>query len=533
MKLKEIKLKRFKRFTDTTISGIPENVRLVIIAGPNGCGKSSFFEGLNIWSKRYTGNLNWDNTYFTKNPELGELGHTNAVQLAFHVEPTEPKKAIYIRSAYRNDPEFQIGSINRLGSMLDENRLGRMIENDAAVSKNYQRLTSQAFEDVFENESGTTTIADFREKVIGEIRAATSRLFPNLILNSLGNPLTNGTFKFDKGIAKGFLYKNLSGGEKAAFDLLLDVIVKRREYDNTIFCIDEPEAHMNTRLQGALLKELYDATGPECQLWLATHSIGMMRKARDLSAQNPGTVVFLDFGNRDFDVPQTIQPELPSRNFWQRILDVAFDDFAALVAPSEVVLCEGSRLGSAGQAAGIDAKIYDIIFGDEFPDTRFIPVGNSHDVENDKLALIEAMQTLVNGTKVRRLLDRDDMSESEVAEKNASGIAVLARRNIESYLFDDDVIRALASAHGRADLADSMIACKHDEMHKATTERGRPVDDVKASAGPIMNALKKELGLTQCGNTIKEFMRVTLAPLLNSSLPVYAELRASVFPDLS
>ncbi len=533
MKLKEIKLKRFKRFTDTTISGIPENVRLVIIAGPNGCGKSSFFEGLNIWSKRHTGNLNWDNTYFTKNPELGELGHTNAVQLAFHVEPTEPKKAIYIRSAYRNDPEFQIGSINRLGSMLDENRLGRMIENDAAVSKNYQRLTSQAFEDVFENESGSTTIADFREKVIGEIRAATSRLFPNLVLNSLGNPLTNGTFKFDKGIAKGFLYKNLSGGEKAAFDLLLDVIVKRREYDNTIFCIDEPEAHMNTRLQGALLKELYEATGPECQLWLATHSIGMMRKARDLSAQNPGTVVFLDFGNRDFDVPQTIQPELPSRNFWQRVLDVAFDDFAALVAPSEVVLCEGSRLGSAGQAAGIDAKIYDIIFGDEFPDTRFIPVGNSHDVENDKLALIEAMQTLVNGTKVRRLLDRDDMSESEVAEKNALGIAVLARRNIESYLFDDDVIRALASAHGRADLADSLIACKHNEMHKATTERGRPVDDVKASAGPIMNALKKELGLTQCGNTIKEFMRVTLAPLLNSSLPVYAELRASVFPGLS
>jgi predicted ATPase len=533
MKLKEIKLERFKRFTDTTITAIPENARLVIIAGPNGCGKSSLFEGLNIWSKRHTGYLNWDNTYFTKNPELGDLSHSNAVQISFHVEPTEPKKAIYIRSAYRNDPEFQIGSINRLGSMLDENRLGRMIENDAAVSKNYQRLTSQAFEDVFENESGSTTIADFREKVIGEIRAATSRLFPNLILNSLGNPLTDGTFKFDKGIAKGFLYKNLSGGEKAAFDLLLDVIVKRREYDNTIFCIDEPEAHMNTRLQGELLKELYDATGPECQLWLATHSIGMMRRARDMAAQYPGTIVFLDFGNRDFDVPQTIQPELPSRAFWQRVLDVAFDDFAALVAPSEVVLCEGSRIGSGGQAAGVDAKIYEAIFGDEFPDTCFIPVGNAHDVESDKLALIEAMQTLVSGTRVRRLRDRDDMSEAEVAEKSESGIAVLNRRNIESYLFDDEVIRALAAVHGRSEIAESLIQFKNEEMQKAAKTRGRPVDDVKASAGPIMSELKRQLSLTQCGNTVKEFMRVTLAPLLNNSLPVYVELRASVFPVLT
>ena len=67
------------------------------------------------------------------------------------------------------------------------------------------------------------------------------RLFPNLELNSLGNPLRDGTFRFTKGSSRGFAYKNLSGGEKAAFDLVLDLVVARNEYNDTIFCIDEPE----------------------------------------------------------------------------------------------------------------------------------------------------------------------------------------------------------------------------------------------------------------------------------------------------
>lgn len=40
------------------------------------------------------------------------------------------------------------------------------------------------------------------------------RLFPDLTLNSLGNPLRDGTFRFDKGQNKGFNYKSLSVGEK-------------------------------------------------------------------------------------------------------------------------------------------------------------------------------------------------------------------------------------------------------------------------------------------------------------------------------
>lgn len=47
MKIKEVRLKRFKRFTDLTITGIPETARLIILVGPNGSGKTSIFEAFN------------------------------------------------------------------------------------------------------------------------------------------------------------------------------------------------------------------------------------------------------------------------------------------------------------------------------------------------------------------------------------------------------------------------------------------------------------------------------------------------------
>ena len=46
-------------------------------------------------------------------------------------------------------------------------------------------------------------------------------------------------FRFSKDDVTDFHYKNLSGGEKAAFDILLDVFLKRDEGKEAVFCIDE------------------------------------------------------------------------------------------------------------------------------------------------------------------------------------------------------------------------------------------------------------------------------------------------------
>ena len=160
-----------------------------------------------------------------------------------------------------------------------------MIDNDATVSKNFQRMAGQMFEGVFDPKNQPVTLGTFTEHFIGDIRTALSKLFPDLDLNSLSNPLESGIFRLTKGTSKGYSFKNLSGGEKAVFDLILDLVVARRAYDNTIFCIDEPEAHMHARLQAELLSVLYNLIPANSQLMLATHSIGMMRRARDIERE--------------------------------------------------------------------------------------------------------------------------------------------------------------------------------------------------------------------------------------------------------
>ena len=534
MKFKSAMIKDFKRFTHLTVQGIPETARLIMLAGPNGSGKSSFFDALHIWGESRSGRgLNWDADYHVKGYSL-DVAHSSwndQVQTEFHGyfpnDARDNRKNFYFRSAYRNDPEFQITQLRRTGDILDEVRIHRMIENDASVSRNYQRLVGNAVEDVFERGDESTTLKAFRDQVTEEIRSPFRRLFPDMVFNSLGNPMTDGTFRFTKGASQRFSFKNLSGGEKAVFDLILDLVVASHSYDDTVFCIDEPESHMSARLQAELLQVLYDLIPKNCQLMLATHSIGMMRRARDIEVQHPGNVVFLDFGDRDFDQPQVIEPTTPDRAFWQRAYEVALDDLAALVAPERVVICEGEPKNSnAGKSYAHDARCYERIFETAFPKTQFIPGGNASEVAGDRRGIAYVLGVLTQGSEVIRLIDRDSLSPEEIAELRKDGVRVLSRRNLESYLFHNEILRALALSVGKAEKADELIAEKKLILEERT---GDAPDDLKPASGQIYNACKRVLELANPGNDAKSFMRDTLAPLIEPGMAVYDDLKRDIF----
>ena len=534
MKIKSISIKGFRRFTDLTLEDIPETVRLLILAGPNGCGKSSLFDALHVWKEsRVNRGLQWDPEYHAKRylEEDTNLSWNDQIKVEFHdydaENPLQNRKVFYIRSAYRNDPEFQISQFRRTGDLLDEVRIHRMIDNDAAVGSNYRRLVANAVEDVFERGDGSTTLEDFREQVTEEIRSPFRRLFPDMEFNSLGNPMADGTFRFTKGTTKGFSFKNLSGGEKSVFDLILDLVVAQHSYDNTIYCIDEPESHMNARLQAELLSVLYDLTPKNCQLMLATHSIGMMRRARDIEIQKPGTVAFLDFDGLDFDQVQIIRPRIPDRAFWRAAYEVALDDLAELIAPEKIVICEGEPITKgSGSNYSHDARCYEKIFQGEFPETQFIPGGNAKEVADDKRGIGYAISLFTKGTEVRRLIDLDDQSPKEVANLNSSGIRVLSKRNLESYLFSDEVLRCLADSVSKGDRADELLYKKKSILDQMTD---RPMDDLKPASGEIYNACRLILELTQSGSNAKTFMRDTLAPLIRPGMGVYENLKLDIF----
>lgn len=546
MHVRTVALTNFRRFTNLLIVDLPATTKLVILAGPNGNGKSSLFDAfVKYWERTARVGGSGDQGYYTKisgpaEPETpGIQGQVKAAlrqsrginpsqaEVEFHeTAQGDLRKSFYFRSAYRNEPEFTTSTLNRQGPVTHERRFTRFIENDAAVQINYQRLISQSLESVFEGENPSVTIGEFRKKSIGEIQSALRKIFPTLSLDGLGNPMVAGTFRFSKGSASGYSYMNLSGGEKAAFDLILDYVVKKKEFDDTVFCIDEPEAHLNPRVHGALLDVLVDFTGPSSQLWVATHSIGMLRRARDIEAASPGTVAVLDF-DVDFDQPQVLRPIRLDRAFWQRSLQVALDDLAALVAPAEIIACEsGKKDGTPGE--GIDSAIYNAIFESDYPETRFVSIGSSADVKGDRFLVVQAVAGIIEGTEVKRLIDRDGMSDLEVQEHAAKGYRVLRRRHIESYLFDDEVLDLLCENAQMAEKKQELRDAKKEDM-KAAQANGHAVDHMKAASGRIADSCRRILRLTNSGRTTGAFMRDTLAPLVQPSTQVYRELREDIF----
>lgn len=530
MHISRIRARSFKRFHDLTIE-LSTTPRLVVMCGPNGLGKSSVFDALRLWQGGHS-NEGWfvDESYHRKTGESA-IGATEMVEVEF-VEtfpPMNPRKAIYVRSAYRHEPDFQTNAIQRSGDVLEAPKSRRMIDAETKVSDNYQRLVSATIDDVFGGKRDSMSVAELRDSHIGRVRDAMLKLFPGLDLQGPGDPIGGGTFYFTKSARPAFHYKNLSGGEKAAFDLVLDLIVKSVAYTDTVICLDEPELHLNTRLHGALLALLLELTPEVGQLWVATHSIGMMRKAQDLWAKDPSQVAFLDFEGKDFEQPVTLTSIQPDRDFWTRVLRVALDDLADLIAPDRVVLCEGRPAGGTNVArAEFDARCYRRIFAAEFPRTDFVSVGNADDVFLDRVELGRTIQALVTGTRVVRVVDRDLRSEQEIHDLLASGTRVLSRRHLESYLLDDEVIRELCTSAGRPETVAEVLDARERAVAKSVS-RGNDPNDMKSAAGEFYVAARQILALTTAGSTTEAFLADTLAPLLRPGMSVYATLRRDLF----
>ena len=525
MKIKDIHLKDFKRFKDLTISDLPESAKLVVLVGPNGCGKSSLFDA--IYGKMQAYYVGFNQSFGSYFDRIGVRSDINlvfrGVDVSFYGEQPNDKtacrKAVYVRSAHRNDPHFSIDHLENVGSSLQETRIQRMIDNDQTAGRNYTRLVSQAVEDVFEKTDDQTTLSEFREEMLTDIRSAMQDLFPDLILNSLGNPLSgNATFRFDKGATSGFTYENLSGGEKTAFDLILDLVVKSREYDDTVFCIDEPEAHMSTRLQKDLLASLYGLIPQNCQLWIATHSIGMVRKAQEIQRENPEEVVFLDLGGKDFDVPQVIEPSKPTRTFWQSMYEIALDDLAALVVPERIILCEGN----AGKD-GFDAQCYNKIFGNEFPNTLFVSARG----KNQVTILVPVIQAIAEGSEVISLTDRDKNNDAERDKALQEGRFMLKRRTLENYLLDDGVLKLLCEKDDCPATVDELISLRDDNIMDGDVRSGKAKD----AAVKIYEAAESRLGIPHPGEIYTTLLTDHFAPLIRPDTAIYEELKSDIFGE--
>jgi predicted ATP-binding protein involved in virulence len=507
MKIKKIRLQNFKRFDDLTIDLQKNLYKVVVLVGPNGCGKSSVFDSFERIGGRLKYGFNTDNDYLRKKANTNWDVEIEADKGIYSENKTPPKNFCYLRSSYRVEADFQVNSITKKQDLLnDELRPKRMIDIDRRVQDNYERLVSDAVKKLFSKEKNKVTAEELREELIGKLKQSMLRVFPDLILDNIGDPQSNGQFYFDKGLIANFPYKNLSGGEKGAFDILLDLLIKVQEFNDTVIAIDEPDLHMHSSLQRRLMREIYNIIPEECQLWLATHSVGFIRETCELVKENPNTIAIIDFSYKDFDNAQVLFPEKLTSNKMRQIFEIAVDDLATMITPSTIVLCEGSKQKNTIQEKKeLDAKIYNRIFYDQ--DILFVAGDCKPTAQKAAALLLKIVKEAGSLKRIISLSDRDNLSNEQIQEYQnlAPEQKFLGRRENENYIFDDDILRKYCESNG---IKFAQITSKPKDIIN---------DDLKSIQGAIMN---------QCGfeGTIEDF-KLELASYVTIDTSVYQEIK--------
>ena len=527
MRIERVHLKNYKRFTELVIADLPRTARLVVLVGPNGTGKSSVFDSFLLKAGAAVNNfrLSGDKEqYYEKVPASRNTRQVaGRVTIQFHGgEPVDWASAFQVRSAYRNESDFQIDQIRTTRPADTGSRINRIIDRDVSVSKNYERLVWRSLHAQSRPEFKGVTFGEYQKSALGDLQEAMRGLFsePALLLQDFGGP-QGGSFRFTKGAATDFHYKNLSGGEKAVFDVLLDVFMKRDECKEAVFCIDEPELHVTTALQGPLIAATLKLLREPSQLWVATHSIGIVREAYRMLLERPGEVVFLDFSRDDFDSAVTLAPSTPNRVFWENMYQVALDDLSSLVAPQRVIICEGSKKQNV---KAFDAQCYRRLFADEFPETLFISQGGSGEVIRSE-HLVSILKAVASGIEVEKLIDRDDMTDEERSDKLAQGIRVLRRRELEEYLYDGDVLRTFLR---KQDCDDSVVDAVLSKRRSLLDRLSGP-KNVKDVSRQLFDAIRSVTRLPNLGNSREQFASQFLMPALRETPIVHQELREDVF----
>ena len=262
MRVQTVKLEDFKRFDDLTIDLGPIPKKIVAMVGPNGCGKSSVFDGFEQQLRPWRSSGPEKTEFYSKslfredndaNLENEQFSAQKAVTVIFESGGLH-EKSFYFRTSYRYTPKLDIGGIKSLNETLNrEDHPISSIAMDQRLHNNYERLHSILYS---EYTKGVKTGNQIHGKFIKKINNILSNIL-DVRISDLGNPMEErGQFYFRKGSIVDFPYANLSSGEKEVIDLIIDLVLKSEEYTETVYCIDEPDLHLNTAIERKLLVEI-------------------------------------------------------------------------------------------------------------------------------------------------------------------------------------------------------------------------------------------------------------------------------------
>ncbi|SFE69379.1 AAA family ATPase [Succiniclasticum ruminis] len=533
MKIKKLHLKGYKRFHDLTIDLGANPARIIALVGPNGCGKSSVFDSMLFVNNNFSpiGNQGNSKSYtyhsLTNNPGYNyqniEIVFDEGTfeDVFYRKQETGEQNIVFsFRSSFRYNGTLDVRNSEAVSDLRTNNYGASSASDlDQRIEQNYRRLKIKYEKYRDEND---VRPSEAKRHVIDELNVAIQNCI-SLTIDNLGSiDSGQGAIFFSKDdTPKAFSYNVLSSGEKEVVDILLDLYLRKDVYTDSIYIIDEPELHLNTAIQRKLLFEINKMVPKNCQIWIATHSIGFLRALQEeLNAESQ----IIKFSEENKWASQTyeLRPLVKCRSTWKELFQTALDDLTNLVAPKRIIYCEGrDRPSSMGCEQGLDANVFNTIFGEKYPETLFVSSGGNTELDQRSEFAIVILSKVFSNIEILVLKDRD-MASGRIVEEgqrqcylqnNSSNHRVLKRFELENYLYDKEVLIKYCSLN--------KLVFNETEYDNFVTDIVN--QNVKDATGRIKNIC----GIRTSINP--EVFKRNLAKCVDNSMKVYEELERVIF----
>lgn len=489
MYVQEIHIKSFRHLKDVHLGPFvlpPNGSDLVVLAGPNGGGKSSILELLG-YALSSSWSLGW---------QLHRSFPENAFEVALAVTPQErllikdyialheytpstealtyfDNNAIYFRAYNYSEGKYQAkaplyNEIHNLVSNALRNKysrpLGFFLRSDRYYPSqafdrrrlfDYAQMTqrehiwSMAFntsdiqyKDMFEflvqqryhyyrqlgayyhkRDVAKLSVSDPPSDPLHPYDQLLRKLFPEYRFADANEDIPSNLFIQ---IPSGQIipFQDLSSGEKEVFFILSFFL--RHDVSNAVIVIDEPELHLHPELARLLVRTMQSIKLGN-QVWLATHNPEIIDEAgRDrviYVSRNPET--FNSTVIKGTDEIQGI-----------RIMRDMFGFSGYIGIAKRMVFLEGEN-------SSADRKVFSNVFPTYGSNLKFIPANSSENQSRINAAIMSILEMDLGWAQFYLLRDRDYLTQDFVNKYNehASGrVYVLKRHEIENYLLDDALI---------------------------------------------------------------------------------------------
>lgn len=455
MKIRSLHLKNYKRFADLTIDLGEKPARIVALVGPNGSGKSSILDSL-LFSDSHS--------------DIGDTGKRPAHYHRLAGSDTAPSVDVtFVDGDYytirakklldshentifsiRNPYRYAGGPAVASSEPIVANSYGAsdFSAQDNKLDVNYDRL-SKKYREYMEQEDCRPSEA--RKFIIEELNTSIERCLPLAIENLGEADAVNAELMFRKQGQKGiFPFSDLSSGEKSVVDILLDLYLRKTDYEDSIFLIDEPELYVDPDVQKKLLHEICGLLGANTQLWITAKSPSVIKTLQDDIGEEVQFIFFS--GDRKWsEEAYVLEPVSASKDTWKSVFSSVIEDLSAIIVPKRIVYCDSRRSQERVNAErGFDARFYSQVFAGKYPDTVFFSSTGGEDDKDSQFVAATLLQGKSKGVEAIILREREqgtfEKDRMDILEKSSSGTRVLKRLDIENYLFDKDVLRKYCSA---------------------------------------------------------------------------------------